>query len=210
MKLHSSHSSASFWRTDRWLVIAVLLVVFLLLAGCAETGQMVDQPRYDPLAPSNLFPNGQSALLPVAGSVPYTGTASTNDSAVTGLTDTGEPYKGWPVSVEKEMVQLGQERYNIFCTPCHGPNGEGNGKAVGFGFPKPPSLLGPEAKNLSNGDIFLVIANGKGKMFSYGYRVKADERWAVTAYIRALQIKNGAVSPQDLTPDQIDQIGKSQ
>src|SRR5512146_112144 len=140
----------------RWLVAAALLVAFFLLAGCAQTGYMEKQPRYDPLSEGDLFPNRQSALLPVPGTVPYASTQSPNSPLLTGQTDTGQPFKGWPVPVNKDLVQLGQDRFNIFCIPCHGPNGQGNGKAVGFGFPKPPDLLGDTAKALSNGDIFQV------------------------------------------------------
>ncbi len=204
-------SSSSPWRSKgRWFIGAALLVIFLLLAGCDKTGDMVIQPRNDPLSSSGILPNGQSALLPVPGSVPYSSTASPNSPIATGLTDTGQPFKGWPVTVNKELVQQGQDRYNIFCVPCHGPNGQGDGKAVSFGFPKPPDLLGSNAKGLANGDIFQIIANGKGKMFSYGYRVEPNERWAIISYIRAMQQKNGAVDPQSLTPAQIDQIGKQQ
>jgi mono/diheme cytochrome c family protein len=206
----SRRHNGRFLAKNQLLVLALLLIALFFLAGCAETGQMESQPRYNPLAASNLFPNGQSAQLPVPGTVPYSSTVSPNSPATTGQTDTGEPIKGWPMTVTKEMVQLGQDRYNIFCIPCHGPNGEGDGRAVGFGFPKPPNLLEQNAKSLANGDIFQIIQNGRGKMFSYGYRVKPDERWAIVAYIRALQLKNGAVTPQELTPDQLDQIGKQQ
>jgi mono/diheme cytochrome c family protein len=206
--LHSL--SSTFPRAGRWLAAALLLAGFLFLAGCEQTGDMYAQPRYDPLGASDIFPNGQSAQLPVAGSVPYASTESPNSPALTGQDDKGQPAKGFPVTVTKELVQQGQDRYNIYCIPCHGPNGEGNGKAVGFGFPKPPSLLAANAKGLANGDIFQIIQNGRGKMFSYGYRVNASERWAVIAYIRALQLKNGPADPATLTPADIDQIGKQQ
>jgi len=210
MDHHASQSGDSPWRGGRWLLFPALLVAFFLLAGCAETGQMNDQPRYDPLEASDFFPEQQSALLPVPGTVPFASTDSPNSPAVTGLTEDGEPVQGWPVEVNQEMVQLGQERYNIFCIPCHGPTGEGNGKVTGFGFPKPASLLAENARSLSNGEIFEIIQNGRGNMYPYGYRVKPDERWAVIAYIRALQLKNGAVNLQDLTPGEIDQIGSQQ
>ncbi len=211
MNFHPSLFNSSSWRKkSRWLAGAALLIGFLLLAGCAETGEMLYQPRYDPLSASAIFPNGQSAQLPVPGTVPYASTASPNSPDMTGLDQNGQPVKGWPVTVDKNLVQLGADRYNIFCIPCHGPNGQGDGKAVSFGFPKPPDLLGNNAKSLSNGDIFQVITNGKGKMFSYGYRVKPDERWAIISYIRAMQLANGQVIPENLTPNQIDQIGKQQ
>lgn len=191
----------------RWMVAAIA-IVFLFLAGCDKTGTLIDQPRYDPLEAGDLFADGQSARQPVPGTVPYSGDSSPNSPELTGQADNGEPTKGFPVKVDQKLVQLGQERYNIYCIPCHGPAGEGNGKVTAFGFGKPPSLLADPAKALSDGDIFMIIENGRGKMFPYGYRVKAPERWAVIAYVRALQLKNGAANPQELTPEQIDQIGK--
>ena len=74
-------------------------------------------------------------------------------------------------------------------------------------FPKPPSLLADNAKALTDGQIFEIITNGRGNMFPYGYRVKPNERWAVIAYVRAMQLKNGAVNAKDLTPDEINQLG---
>lgn len=169
---------------------------------------MYDQPRYDPLEASALFPDGRSARSYPAGTVPYAeGTSSPNDPALTGKTLTGELVKGSPVKVDTALVTLGQERYNIYCIPCHGPAGKGDGKVIPFGFPKPPDLTGDTVKALSAGDIFNVIANGKGNMYPYGYRVKPNERWAIISYIRALQLKNGAVKPAELTPDQLNQIG---
>ena len=189
----------------RWLMASGLIAAFFLLAGCAQTGQMVAQPRYNPLSSSSFLPNGQSAQLPAPGSVPFQATGSPNDPALTGLDASGQPVKGWPVKVDAALVTLGQERYNIYCIPCHGPTAQGNGKVTGFGFPKPPDLLAN--KTLTNGDIFNVITNGKGKMFAYGYRVQPNERWAIIAYLRAMQLKNGAVDPAALTPDQLNQIG---
>jgi mono/diheme cytochrome c family protein len=123
------------------------------------------------------------------------------------MDETGNLLEGFPVEVNPELVQLGQERFGIYCTPCHGISGEGNGKATQFGFPKPPSLIDAAAKQLTTGQIFDVITHGKGKMFPYAYRVKPNERWAVIAYLRAMQLKNGQVKPQDLTPAELDQIG---
>jgi mono/diheme cytochrome c family protein len=193
----------------QYLLLPAVLLFAVVLAGCAQTGQMEVQPRYDPLAESDFFPNHQSALLPVEGSVAYAGSASSDTPATTtGLDENGKPVTGFPVKVDQALLTLGQERYNIYCVPCHGPSGKGDGKVISFGFPKPANLLGDEVKGLSNGEIFQVIQNGKGKMFSYGYRVKAPERWAIIAYIRAMQIKNGPVNPGDVTPDLLNQLGK--
>lgn len=211
MKLtHPSDSTynATSHPAGRWLMLAVLAAAAILLVGCAQTGQMDNQPRYDPLEPSQLFPDGRSAQAFVSGSVPYQpGDQSPNSPALTGLDENGQPVKGFPVTVDKNLVQQGQDRFNIYCIPCHGPSGAGDGKVIPFGFSKPPNLLGDEVKALANGDIFQIIKSGKGKMFSYGYRVKPDERWAIIAYIRAMQLKNGPVNPQDLTPEDLNQLG---
>lgn len=189
-----------------WVFLAAGLA-FLLLAGCAESGNLIRQPRYDPLSPGGLFPNGQSAQAPVPGSVSFSGDSSPNSPALTGVDDKGQSVKVFPAAVSVEMIRRGQDRYNIFCVPCHGAAGAGDGMVTTFGFPKPPSLLADEAKALTVGDMFQIIQNGKGKMFSYGYRVKPADRWAVIAYIRALELKNGPVDPQKLTPADLKQIG---
>lgn len=202
------YRSISQPRLRRWGGLALLMMSVLLLAGCDKTGQMYAQPRYNPLAASDFFPNGQAARNFPQGSVAYAPDGDVNSPAHTGMDASGAPEKGFPVTVDANLLAKGQERFGIYCVPCHGVNGEGNGKATQFGFPKPPSLLTEGAKALSAGEIFAVIQNGKGKMFSYGYRVKPAERWAVIAYIRALQLKNGPVKAQDLTADDLNQIGK--
>lgn len=192
----------------RALVIPLLLIVSsLFMVGCDQTGQLTDSPYYRPLEESTFFADGRSARPFLPGTVPYmAGDQSPNDPALTGLNETtGEPVEGFPVDVNMELLAYGQERFEIYCVPCHGPAGEGNGRVTGFGFPKPASLL--ENKNLTSGQIFEIITNGQGDMFPYGYRVKPNARWAIIAYIRALQQRGGAVNVQDLTPEEINKIG---
>jgi mono/diheme cytochrome c family protein len=193
----------------RLLFLAVSALFFLLLTGCDQTGNMRYQPSYGPLDQSAFFPDGKSARTYPAGIVAHTDN-SPNDPTITGLDDSGKPVSGFPqgVTVDQALVAKGQARYNIYCIPCHGAEGKADGVVIGFGFPKPVDLHSDQAKALTNGDIFAVIQNGKNKMFSYGYRVKPDERWSVIAYIRALQIKNGPVDPTKLTADELSQIGK--
>ena len=182
-----------------------LLAALSLLAGCAQTGQMVYMPRYDVYEPSEFFGDGSSARTFPPGTVAYTGEESSpDDPAVTGLDSDGQPLAGSPVEITTDLVARGQERYDIFCEPCHGATGEGNGMAVTFQFPRPPSLLD---SSLSDGEMFDVITHGRGLMYPYGYRVKPADRWAVIAYTRALQLKQGAVNPQDLTPAELNQLG---
>lgn len=190
--------------------IVLLLAALFLLVGCAETGQMYEQPRYDTMDSSALFADGSSARAYVENTVPFTGQGTANDPVQTGQNASGEDFQGYPVQVTQELVQTGQERYAIFCTVCHGATGEGNGQATVYQFPKPPSLLSDQAKGLSNANIFKIIRDGQEVMFPYGYRVKAEERWAVIAYIRAMQLKNGAVNVQELTPEDITAIGGQQ
>jgi len=188
--------------------ILLLAAASFFLAACAETGQMVDQPYYRPLEESTFFADGRSARSFLPGTVPYiAGDGSPNDPGLTGLDERGQPVEGFPLPVDQDLIALGQERYGIYCTPCHGPAGEGNGRVIPYGFPEPPSLLSNQAQNLSNGQIFEIITNGQGTMFPYAYRVKPNERWAVIAYIRALQLHGGAVDAQDLSPEEVNQIG---
>ncbi len=140
--------------------------------------------------------------------MPYYGDLSPNDPTLTGVDESGNPVKDIPVAVDQNLVKLGQERYDIYCIPCHGASGQGDGKVVTFGFSKPPDLLAANAKGLTAGEIFGIIENGRGKMFPYGYRVKPAERWAVISYVRAMQLKNGPVTPSDLTPAELNQLGK--
>jgi mono/diheme cytochrome c family protein len=189
-------------------VMTAAFLALILLAGCAQTGQMVYMPRYDTYESApELFGDWSSARPLPEGVVPYTGDdgPSPNDPALTGLNDVGGPVSALPVEVTHDLVARGQERYDIFCAVCHGATGEGNGNAVTIGrFPAPPNLLDSQ---LSDGEMFDVIKNGRGLMFPYGYRVKAPDRWAVIAYIRAMQLKDGAVVPQDLTDEEINQLG---
>ncbi len=194
--------------------LLALLAVLFLLAGCAETGQMYVQPRYDPYEPSTIFPNGMSAQKPQPGTVSFLPTGSPNDPALTGLVASGDFYTEFPYPLTQDLVAEGKARYDIYCIPCHGPTAKGDGKVVTFGFPAPPDFHTDDAKyDLSNGEIFQVIENGTGKMYSYGYRVKPQERWAIISYVRALQVKNGPVDPTTLTPSdfqQMEQLGKPQ
>lgn len=206
--MRSLHILSTIWqvRSRRWAAV-VTLTAALLLTGCAEAGQMIEQPRYDPLEPSELFADGRSARPFIPGTVLYSGDESPNRPELTGLNENDEPVTGFPVEVNAELLEKGQERYSIYCTPCHGQTGEGNGRVTGFGYPKPPSLLEANAKSLTTGKVFDIITNGQGNMYPYAYRIKPEERWAVIAYMRAMQLKNGAPNLQELTPAELEQIG---
>jgi len=204
-------SSPSFYKKFkpaffRWTALVLLDAFLLLLAGCQATGSMNTQPYNRPLSASDFFADGRSARNILPGTVPQTG-QPVNDPAETGKTENGGELTSLPVPVTNDLVKRGQERFGIYCSVCHGVDGHGDGKATTFGFPKPPDLLGSDLKAFPDGKIFEIITNGRGKMFSYGYRVKAPDRWAVIAYIRAMQLKNGHLT-QDLTLAELQQIGK--
>ena len=189
-----------------WLGPVFLITCLFLLMGCQATGTMDSQPYNRPLSASDFFPDGRSARAIVAGTVPQID-QRVDDPAATGKTESGDFITNFPVPVTSELVQRGQERFGIYCVVCHGLDGQGNGKAITFGFPKPPDLLGNDVKTFANGKIFDIITNGQGNMLSYAYRVKAPDRWAIIAYLRAMQLKNGHLT-QDLSPEELQQLGK--
>ncbi|UCI17538.1 cytochrome c [Mesorhizobium sp. B2-1-8] len=162
-----------------------LLVPFLLLlAGCKQ--DMADQPRYNPLDASKQFADGMSARTPVEGAV-----ARDADIAAT-------PDK-FPYPVTMALLQRGQQRFDIFCSPCHGRTGDGHGMVVQRGFPAPPSYHQDALRKATDRHFYDVITNGYGAMYSYAARVPPTDRWAIVAYIRALQYSRHA--PADALPE---------
>lgn len=205
MRLVGSPAKMTWFVTRRFLGFGALLVLMFLLAGCDQTGTMVEQNYNRPLTESALFSDGRSARSLVPGTIPQTENR-VDDPVVTGLTTDNNPVEKIPIPVTPELVQRGQERYEIFCAVCHGPSGGGDGKAVNMGFPQPPDLMSETSRNLTDGEIFAIIRDGQGMMLSYGYRVKAPDRWAVIAYMRAMQWK-GTRLEQEMTAEEIQQMG---
>lgn len=207
MTLHTSSKFLKHWpKLTRWLGLAIFTAALFLLMGCQVSGNMVYQAYDRPLSQNDLFADGRSARNLVPGTVAQTD-LKVDDPAATGLDANGQPLTTFPVPVTSDLVKRGQERFNIYCVVCHGIDGHGDGKVVGFQFPKPPDLLGSDARAFSTGKVFDIITNGQGNMLSYGYRVKAPDRWAIIAYLRAMQLKNGHLT-QDLTAEELQQLGK--
>lgn len=157
---------------------------------------MYDQARYEPLEASAFFENGTSARPLVAGTVPRRDPHELDgvtDPSVfyTGMKD-GRPATSLPFTLDQSVLQRGQERYRIFCTPCHGEIGDGQGIIVRRGFTPPPQLYNDELRHEPLGHFFDVITNGHGVMYSYATRVPPRDRWAIAAYIRALQLSQHA------------------
>jgi hypothetical protein len=159
-----------------------------LLAGCVQ--KMSDQPRYEPLEASTFFADGMASRPLVPGTVAR-GQLRTDEHFFTGRVD-GEladrlPDRSLAERSLEELLLRGRERFNIFCSPCHDRVGTGQGMVVRRGFPQPPSYHSDRLRQAPIGYFFDVATNGFGRMPSYAVRVPTDDRWAIAAYIRALQ-----------------------
>lgn len=163
----------------------------LVLAGC-HTDMWV-QPRTKALDKSTFYADGRSARDPVAGTVAQ-GHLKVDDAASTGFVN-GKLVTELPVPLTKALIERGKERFTIYCSPCHGQLGDGNGMIAQRGFnlrKKPASYHTERLRNMPIGHFFDVITNGYGVMFSYAARVKPEDRWAIAAYIRVLQASQNA------------------
>ncbi|WP_166830152.1 c-type cytochrome [Thalassoroseus pseudoceratinae] len=167
------------------------------MVGCDQN--MIDQPRYEPLEASEFFQDGQSSRPIISGTVAR-GKLKVDEEFFTGRVD-GEPVRGLPDraldgKTMKELLARGQERYQIFCMPCHGISGNADGMVVKRGFPRPPSFVsgddGERLRGVGEGHFFGVITNGIGRMYPYASQIPPDDRWAIAAYIRALQLSHHA------------------
>jgi mono/diheme cytochrome c family protein len=153
------------------------------LSGCRQ--DMHDQPKYKPLSESAFFPSAQSARPLVEGTVAR-GQVQDDPHFSTGMVD-GAPVDTFPYPVTREMVDRGQERYDVFCAPCHDRAGTGRGMIVRRGYRQPPSLHDGRLKAAPPGYYFDVMTNGFGVMPDYRAQIPPADRWAITAYVRALQ-----------------------
>jgi mono/diheme cytochrome c family protein len=198
---------------------AVLVLVAMLLAGCEQgMHDMYAQPKYKPLQPSPLFADGNSARTPPPGSVPMAqGAAADSSSGRRGQVslpsdpgralpldaqgrslaegDVGARHHANPLPLSMALLQRGRERFDIYCAPCHGLSGDGDGMIVRRGFPAPPSYHTAHLRNAPDSHFYQVISHGYGVMYPYADRIAPRDRWAIVAYIRALQLSQHA--PRD-------------
>ena len=170
--------------------LRVLLVVASSIALTACRQDMHDAPRYEPLEASAFFDNGGSARTLVANTVPR-GYLREDEFLYTGRVS-GQFANMFPMAVTADVMARGQERYNVFCSPCHGRTGVGNGMIVQRGFRQPPSYGEQRLRDAPAGYFFDVMTNGFGAMQDYAAQVPVADRWAITAYIRALQLSMNA------------------
>lgn len=192
----------------RYLSFTFLLLPFAL-GACGVRFDMQDQPRYRAYKKSEFFKDGRGSRDPVEGTVAR-GQLHDNKAFYTGKIDNPNPnvqvqtttdgtgntlvasfpndIDEFPLPVTKELIDRGQERYNIYCIVCHGPVGNGDGMIVRRGFPKPPTYHDDRLRNAPVGHFFDVMTNGWGRMSAYSYQIQPADRWAIVAYIRALQV----------------------
>ncbi len=183
----------------------LLTTLALTLSGCVQ--EMDDQPRYEAYEASTLFPNGTSARPIPAGTVPRAGTWERDsldfDPPYRTGRENGEPITSLPKRVTDryelpELLARGRQRFGIFCTPCHGLTGDGDGMVARRGFPYPPTYHNDKYRAYSVGAIYSVITAGRGRMSPYESQIPADDRWAIAAYVKTLQFSRHA--PADALP----------
>ena len=162
---------------------------------------MSDGSRAKPLESSVFFENGQLARQPVEGTVPRS-PASPRLTTTRGADGTIDAF---PFPVTRETLVRGQQRYNIYCSVCHGATGEGDGMIVRRGFTRPPPFSEERLVKAPAGHFVEVMTNGYGAMYSYSDRVNPEDRWAITAYIRALQLSQRA-DVKSLPPEDVKRI----
>ncbi len=177
--------------------VAPLLLASVLLAGCRR--DMFDQPKFRPLAESDFFTDGRSARPVPAGTFAY-GETDRGDAIELGTTN-GVFVAGIPLPIDEPFLKRGQERFDIYCSPCHGRVGDGRGMIAKRGFIQPADLHSARVRNAPPGYLYAVIANGYGAMPDYSDQLPVNDRWAVVAYIRALEFARHA-TPADVPPDQ--------
>jgi mono/diheme cytochrome c family protein len=151
---------------------------------------MHDQPRYKPLAATAFFGDGRSARPEVEGTVAR-GRLRLDQARYTGKMD-DEEVNYFPFEIARADLERGQQRYDIYCSPCHSRIGDGNGMVVRRGFRQAASYHTEKLIKAPVGHFFDVITNGFGAMPSYASRVEPDDRWRIAAYIRALQLSQDA------------------
>jgi mono/diheme cytochrome c family protein len=177
----------------------------LILTGVACRQDMHEQPRYTALKASSFFDDNASARPPVAGTVAR-GDLRDDPALYSGMQN-GQPVGAFPFPIDDRIMARGQERFNIHCSPCHGRAGTGDGVVVRRGFSRPPAFDVPRLRSAPVGHFFDVITNGFGVMPDYAAQVKPADRWAIVAYVRALQLA-GSATLDDVPPEARGRLGQ--
>jgi mono/diheme cytochrome c family protein len=166
----------------------IVFFALIVLGGCRQ--DMHDQPKYVPLRQSSFFGDERSARPLVAGTVAR-GALNADPLLHTGKVN-GADATVFPFAIDAQVMARGQERFNIFCSPCHGAAGLGDGMIVRRGFRRPPTFHQDRLRGAPVGQLFDVITNGFGAMPDYATQIAPADRWAIVAYVRALQLSEHA------------------
>lgn len=184
-------------RIEPLKVASGLAAALIVIGGLGCRQDMHDQPKYSALEPAPFFSDNSSARLPLAGTVAR-GELREDQALYTGK-ESDELVTAFPFPIDDAIVARGQERYDIHCSLCHGRTGGGDGLIIQRGFTKPPPLDAPHLREAAVGHFFDVITNGFGAMPDYAAQIKVVDRWAIAAYVRALQLAAPA-TPSDVPP----------
>ena len=177
------------------IVISILLLAAL---GCSRQQpsdqppvrvqqNMADQPKYKAQAPSNFFPDGSAMRQPVEGTVARGWLRVDSSEYYEGKDVDGKLVRKVPVVMTMARLERGRERFDIYCSPCHGRVGTGQSMMVKKGMLPPPSFHDPRLVSIEDGHIFDVMTNGLRNMPPYKYQIPVDDRWSIVGYVRALQ-----------------------
>jgi len=203
----------------RSLGVPAAAAMLAVLSGCEKAMQdMYNQPKFKPLAASTLWRDGRSARPEVGGAIAYSAgaLAGTSSGRLGALSPPATEAPTYPVDEDGRIrarlaptarppapatkplpitlatLARGRERFDIYCAPCHSVAGDGDGMVVRRGFPRPPSYHTDRLRKAPDAHFYSVITNGYGVMYAYADRVAPDDRWAIVAYIRALQLSQSA------------------
>ncbi len=172
--------------TSRCLAAACAAASLIFGGGCDYLRQdMANQPKNRPLSPSEFFGDGRSER-PLVENAVARGAIADDELFLP------KDSNNFPLTVNLQLLERGEERYNIFCTPCHSLQGDGNGMVAMRGMKRPPSYHQDRLRQAPNGYIYDVITNGFGQMLGYSAQIPPRDRWAIIAYIRALQLSRNA------------------
>ncbi|KPP95181.1 MAG: alternative complex III monoheme cytochrome c lipoprotein ActE [Bacteroidetes bacterium HLUCCA01] len=167
---------------------------------------MDNQERFGSQDANPFFADNRSDRLPVEGTVAR-GQLAVDMQYHQGINDDGSFVGTIPAAVSREMVQRGKIRYDIYCQPCHGGTGDGDGIVIGYGYVPPPSFYEDRIREMPDGEIYSSIYNGVRSMPSYRHQIPVEDRWAIVAYIRALQRSRNATEEDlrqlGLTPESV-------
>jgi mono/diheme cytochrome c family protein len=185
-------------------IVSIAFCVLIVTTGC--TMNMRDQPRRDPLQTSSFFEDGRSARPLEENTIPR-GYLTVNDPHFyTGFTEDGKLAETFPIPIDRAVLERGHERYNIFCSPCHGLTGDGRGVVVQRGMTQPNSFHDKIVRSQPPGHFFNAMTVGFGAgMYSYASRIPPKDRWAIAAYIKVLQFSQDA-TVDDVPADKMQEL----